>query len=520
MRHPTPHPCAILAATLLAANLSASPAPTPPPTPPLAASGWQHLPDSASVDAFLAAAAATAPDRTRLVTLGTTAGDRPLRALLVSNSPAFLAGGEPPPGQLAVFLLGSQHGTEPSGAEALQQAVTELLGGRLQHHLAHMSFVVVPNGNPDGRDAARRVNAAGVNLSTDFSLLSQPETRALLDCLRRHRPHLLLDLHESALLKQRSLGAQGWLTDFEAQFEVPNNPNVHPDLLDLGRNILLPQLVAAVNARGLPCRHYIGEITDINQPVTHGGLTVRNLRNYAALLGTLAMLLENRLDPPGDWPTVRNLQVRSAKQLLCLSTFLDACHAARSRILAATAAASTPSWAAMPASALALAPAYAPDPARPRITLPMRRRDSAEPVQREFVYQPAITPGPHAVPPAELFITAHHDRFAALLDRHAIPFTRLPATTTRPGIQPRVDSLTHHTSNTGFTTTAIALSESPATLTLRPGDLHLDPAAPRSHLAPLLLDPRSPSSVFQDPGFQALLTKGGRFFIVRARPGT
>jgi hypothetical protein len=174
----------------------------------------------------------------------------------------------------------------------------------------------------------------------------------------------------------------------------------------------------------------------------------------------------------------------------------------------------------MPNPALALAPAYAPDPARPRITLPMRRRDSGELVPHQFVYQPTITAGPHALPPAELFITAHHDRFAALLDRHAIPFTRLPAAATRPGIQPRIDSLTHHTSKTGFTTTTITLTESPATLTLRPGDLHLDPAAPRSHLAPLLLDPRSPSSVFQDPAFQALLTQKGRFFIVRARPGT
>ena len=39
----------------------------------------------------------------------------------------------------------------------------------------------------------------------------------------------------------------------------------------------------------IPCRHYLGEITDIHQPVTHGGLSLRNLRNYAAFLGTASV---------------------------------------------------------------------------------------------------------------------------------------------------------------------------------------------------------------------------------------
>ena len=518
--HPLPRR-ALRAALLGALAATGAPShaapPAPPPAPPLAATGWRQLPDSAAVDAFLAGVAARS-DCTRLVRTGTSAGGRPLHALLVSASPAFLAGGETPLGQLAVMLVGSQHGTEPAGAEALQQAAHELVDGRLRRHLAHMSFVLVPNGNPDGRDAHRRVNAAGVNLSTDFTVLSQPETRALLACLQRYRPHALLDLHESALLKKRSLGAQGWLTDFEAQFEVPNNPNVHPALLALGRDVLLPQLVTGVNARGLPCRHYLGEITAIDQPLTHGGLAVRNLRNYAALRGTLAVLAENRLDPPGDWPTLRNLKARTAKQLLCLEAFLDACAAARPRLAAACAAARRTAWAEAPAPALALAPAYAPDPARPRITVPLRRRDSGELVPREFVYQPTVVRGPHLLEPATLFVTAHHDLFAGLLARHAIPFERVAAAATRPCVRQRIDKVTRVTGRTGFTTTTIDLSEAPAEAALRPGDLRIDPARPGSLLAPLLLDPRSPGGVFQDPAFQATLTEGGDFFIVRSRP--
>ena len=41
------------------------------------------------------------------------------------------------------------------------------------------------------------------------------------------KPHVVLDIHESAILKKKSLGAEGWLTDFEAQFQCANHPNVN-----------------------------------------------------------------------------------------------------------------------------------------------------------------------------------------------------------------------------------------------------------------------------------------------------
>ena len=61
----------------------------------------------------------------------------------------------------------------------------------------------------------------------------------------------------------------------------------------------VPQDVAYPDerGRGLDAREYVGEITDIEQPITHGGLSLKNLRNRAAMEGAFSLLLENRLDP-------------------------------------------------------------------------------------------------------------------------------------------------------------------------------------------------------------------------------
>ncbi len=68
------------------------------------------------------------------------------------------------------------------------------------------------------------------------------ETKGILDALHTWKPEVVLDVHESAVLKKKSLGSQGHLTDFEAQFESANNPNVDGQIRAFSFNHLLPAL--------------------------------------------------------------------------------------------------------------------------------------------------------------------------------------------------------------------------------------------------------------------------------------
>lgn len=507
--------------SVLLAGVSAASDPIPKPVSvslatPLESNAYTSLPTSAQIDTFLQALTADSPSAT-LVSLGHSAGGRPIQAVCISADAAFCQHGRSRPDRLSVLLVGSQHGTEPSGAEALQRVARELLSGSLRSYRLTMDFLLIVNSNPDGRDMRRRVNANQVNLSTDYVLLSQPESQAVVNVLHRFQPHVILDVHESALLKKRTLGAQGFMTDFEAQFETANNPNVEPALRQWSRQHFLPALLAAVNAQGLPASHYIGEITDINQPITHGGLSPRTLRNYAGLLGGLSTLVENRLDPPGDYPTPRNIARRVDKQFLFIATFLAQCQTALSTILERVQAARVPGHSTPPA--LSLVAGYAPQPDQPTITLPMRRRDTGVLEQHVFDYHGSIVASQTLSAPHTYFILGHEAELAALLDRHAVPYARVQHPMQIQAIQQHIQAIHLSVPPLGAgkgKVPHVVLSERVETIQLSPGHLRVDLNRRTARLVPLLLDPRSIGSVFHTPPYAELLTPDTDFFVVRS----
>ena len=486
---------------------------SPVPDPPSMENEWSRLPDSSEISAFLKRIPERSP-KARLMTLGASAGGRPVEALLVSARPAFLETGARQPGMLTVLVVGSQHGTEPAGCEALQRIAVELTDGGLQHHLGTMNFVLVVNANPDGRDLHRRGNASRVNLSTDFAALSQPECRAMVACLRRYRPDVLLDLHESAVLKKKSLGKEGYMTDFETQVEVGNHPSIDRRIRLLATEELLPRVISKVRVRGLRCRHYIGEILTLDQPVSHGGLSLRNLRNYASMLGTIAVLLETRLDPPGDWPTRRNLKARVDKQMLGIEAFLESCSELRPRILhLSDESRGSPE----PIPEVALAPEYAANPSRPEIMLRLTDRASGNSSEHLFAYRPVITTGPYRVAPSVLYITGHQEHFARLLTLHDIPFSRTGSSAIVPCYRQQLVAIRKIVARNGLVSSSLQVREYPGEMMVPGGALRIDPAPSVAALASLLLDLRSSSTVFRQAGFQDLIRPGSDSFIVRSR---
>jgi hypothetical protein len=483
---------------------------------PFEASGARALPTSAEISAWLARLAEVSP-AAGIVRFGSSAGGRPLEALRLSERPAFLEDGRPDPARLRVLLVGSQHGTEPSGAEALQQLARELAAGSLRPLLGSLDVVVVANANPDGRDLRRRTNAAGVNLSTDFVLMTQPETRALAELLRSFAPHAVLDLHESALWKRRSLGAQGWLTDFETQVEYANHPNVEPALAALARDRFVPALLDRIERAGLRAQPYVGEIVDASQSITHGGLTLRNLRNYAGFAGAVSILVENRLDPPGRaYPTPRNLAERVRKQALCARAFLELAVRERGSIRARVESARG-SWR-RPAP-VALAASWALDPARPAIEIPLRRAETGALVLHRFAYRGRIERGDALALPAAYAVLGASASLRALLAAHGIALEAVPAPFAAQAVVQRVSAVERVPRFVGGVEVAaelaLATSESVETRALEPGALRISLAQPAARLVALLLEPRSTTGVFRSRAFADGLEPGDELPVLR-----
>ncbi len=478
---------------------------------PLERAEYSRISKSAEVSAYLQRLQASSPF-VRYLLLGRSAGARVIEALFISEAPGAWPPGARPETRLTVLLIGTQHGTEPSGGEALLVVAREILHGSLRSLLRDGDFILVPNANPDGRDLRKRVNANGVNLSTDFVLLSQPESRVLNDLLLRMRPEVVLDVHESAAFKGKSLGREGFMTDFEAQFEIANNPNVDAEVRALSLGRLLPAILERCRARGLPAERYIGEITSTRQPVTNGGLSLKNLRNKAGFLGAFSFLVENRLDPrAGQYATYRNIRVRANKQLIGIVSFLEVVQAYRQEILARVTAMRRSNHA-VPTTLYA---GYQLDQQHPRVAIPLVRIDNGERVPHWFADHRAVQADPPVARPAAYVITRHGEQLKPVFDRQGIRYRAVDRALETPAVAQRMleDSVVHL-----IGTKAVTMKNTEAysiNLAIAPGALRIDLAQPYGALAPLLLEPRSASSIFQSAGYAALLPQSGDHFVYR-----
>ncbi len=458
---------------------------------PLEVQGHTRLSTPEEMTAFLSRLAEQTSGA-RLWSLGHSAGGRPLTAL---HLPAR-RNDQPP---LRVMLVGSQHGAaEAAGGEALLTLARELTGAAWRGAVDYLEFVIYPDANPDGRALDSSRNADEVNINRDFVLLTQPESRALDHLLREFAPQVVLDAHESAILKSKSLAREGYMTDFETQFDCANNPAIPVALRAYAEQDMLPTLVTRVAARGVPAQRYIREILSLSQVATHGGLTARKLRNRAGLSGALSFLLETRVDPKhGQYSSFRNIAVRSAKQLLAQQVFIELVAERRSilqALLDAHAASVEP---------LVLEACYASRGAEAVLRIPMRCIADGELREFEFADHRDVVCGSTVEVAGCYWVTGHHDTFARLLDAHGFAWQPLAAAVTRP-----VRVQTVAIDEALWPAPRCVLRELPA------GSLRVPVAGIRGRLLGLLLEARSSSSVFRYAAFSRLLPAGGESFVM------
>ena len=489
------------------------------PLTPLKKANYLSLPDSRDIDHYLFTLAEHS-DRARMVHIGTSAGGRPVHALLMSSSPAFMRHYRPEPGKATVLVLAAQHGNEPAGAEAVQQLAQELTLGRHEALLKRLNLVLVAMANPDGRDLSRRHNANDENTNIDYVALNAGETRLLVNTLQRFDPDLVYDAHESGIWKRVLTREQGWLTDVEVQFEVGNNPNIDARLQDYTAGFLLPALISKVSEAGVRAEAYRGEITQLGQRVARGGLGITNLRNYAAMQGRVSVLVESRLDnKSGSYATPRNIAERVRKQHLALLSLLQLA-ATDSRRLMAVSRQARAQWQSAGADrSLSMDVHFARNHAEPEVRLPLVRLSSGERRYHEFVNYNAIVAGEQVLLPPAYAITRERERMARWLERHHIRFMtlRAPQDVRAERIliealqpQPRIKPGVREKWRVQACTEA-------GELRLGPGDMLVPMDQPLGPLAAMMLDPRSANALYQEAGWRWL--KPGPFPVFPVNPG-
>jgi protein MpaA len=135
----------------------------------------------------------------REIVLGRSVRGRPIRCRILGDGPT------------TVLFLATIHGNEPAGTPLLERLEEQLL--EHPERLTGRRVLLVPVANPDGHAAGTRGNARGIDLNRNFPAgnhggdarggrhpLSEPESRALHALITRHRPVLVVSLHQPLAL--------------------------------------------------------------------------------------------------------------------------------------------------------------------------------------------------------------------------------------------------------------------------------------------------------------------------------
>ncbi len=469
---------------------------------PLESAGWARFSRSCEMTLFLHELAA-GHDDAQVETWGYSVKGQPLTALRLQRCL-----GDADASKLRVLLVGSQHGaSEAAGGEALLVIARQCLHGDLQCLLDVMDLYLLPNANPDGRDADSSKNANDVNLNRDYVLLSQPESRALDQALARIQPHVVLDAHESAALKRKSLGLEGYMTTFDVQLDAANNPGVTQDIQGFCEASILQPFLDAITRGGLHAQRYIKEIGSTRQPLTHGGITARVFRNKAGLGGALSFLLETRMDPKdGVYPTFRNIQLRRSKQLFCIRQFLELLRVKAADVLANCEKHRVSHL----ASHCVLHADFVEHPHEPITRLPLRRLDTLEITEIGFVNHRHLRLHAPIELPQAYYVADHLDWMAHMLRRHSLVFERL-----KEECSVDVETLMLSGIDSGEDA-ALSVITARRRVLLPRGSLRIPVGQARGLLLPQLLEPQSTSSFFAYSHYRKRCLASDPFFVYRA----
>ncbi|MFS8100196.1 carboxypeptidase [Lentzea alba] len=207
--------------------------------------------------------------------IGTTAQGRPIQLVRVG----------PASGRTVVVFICSQHGDEPAGREAC------LIRMRSLPRNSGVTYLFVPNANPDGRVADTRGNSRGIDINRDHLLLRTEEARAMAAVFRDWKPDVIHDLHEFGPSAPYYVKDVLWLW--------PRNLNVADGVHDLSetlsRSYIRPSVEAAGRTSGV-YGIYVDPVT--GEPIRQvaGDHQERILRNTGGLKHGMGLLVETNVD--------------------------------------------------------------------------------------------------------------------------------------------------------------------------------------------------------------------------------
>ncbi len=194
-------------------------------------------------------------------------------------------------GSWHVLVIGSVAGDDPAAIALMDRLASRLSSN--ESITGGFTCTLLRTANPDGAALHRPTNAAGVRLSTAFpppgrSVAAEPETRVVLDLIRRLRPDRIVHItrgRAATPVVLHNTAASPFAQELAEWLHTTARPNTH----------LVPQG---------SLEHHAGESAEVITLLTPPSTTADNAwaRFADSLLASLAPPNEPEAESESDWP--------------------------------------------------------------------------------------------------------------------------------------------------------------------------------------------------------------------------
>ncbi len=186
-----------------------------------------------------------------------------------------------------ILVLGANvHGFNYTLRESLLLMIRDLgtRGTELNGMLDDLIVLVVPSKNPDGLEAASRLNALGADLNRDYMALEHPAMAAYIGrVINEWDPHLFVDGHDGGAVQY------GGAYPYSLLYQAAGLAGADPSLTELADQEIFPLIDRNFEAAGFEAFYWARGDED---RWYGGGAAPRMGRNYGGLANKLSILFE------------------------------------------------------------------------------------------------------------------------------------------------------------------------------------------------------------------------------------
>ncbi|MBM3427639.1 MAG: hypothetical protein FJX95_02525 [Bacteroidetes bacterium] len=222
---------------------------------------------------------------------------------------------------LKVMVIAEQYGDEPSGMEACNLLISDLLTGELATWTDSVEWIIVPMVNAEGHENKTRKKKNGADLNRDHLILSQPETQYLHYIYNRYMPDVFVDMHEYAFVKAENENVLE--KRIQQQVGCVTNLNLIDVELDrMSHEFILPHIDnMMVKSKISFSEYFIGD-AHLNKPIRKCTVDIDDARHGLGAMGrSLSFVVEGLKGQSRN----DSIYYRTQAQYRCVLALVEAC---------------------------------------------------------------------------------------------------------------------------------------------------------------------------------------------------